>query len=167
MYLPLWHNKVTNVIYQNIVPKEEEKCRQPIREFYSNEQIEIWWDTKIKTLTPVQHNKPDIVTWRKEDKQCFNIDVSVGLDVNVTKNFKQKRDSYLPLAAELKRIYDKFTFEIIPITIGATGLVTNDLKLMPKQIGIENINDVILKCQKSALLGTLKIVKSFMKMYKI
>ena len=49
MYLPLRHNKVTNVIYQNIVPKEKEKCRQPIREFYSNEKIEILWDTKIKT----------------------------------------------------------------------------------------------------------------------
>ena len=164
MYLPLQHNKVTNVIYQNIVPKEEEKCRQTIREFYSNEQLEIWWDTKIKTLTHVQYNKPDIVMWRKEDKQCFIIDISVGLDVNVTKNFSQKCDSYLPLAAELKRIYNKFTFEIIPITIGATGLVTNDLKLMLKRIRIENINDVILKCQKSALLGALKIVKSFMKM---
>ena len=164
MYLPLRHNNVANVIYQNIVPKEEEKCRQPIREFYSNEQIEIWWDTKIKTLTPVQQNKPDIVTWKKEDKQCFIIDISVSLDVNVTKNFHQKRDNCLPLAAELKRLYDKFNFEVIPIKIGATGLVTNDLKLMLKRIGIENIDDVALKCQKSALLGTLKIVKSFMKM---
>ena len=30
MYLPLQHNKFANVIYQNIVPKEEKKCRQPI-----------------------------------------------------------------------------------------------------------------------------------------
>ena len=82
----------------------------------------------------------------------------------VTKNFNQKLDDYLPLIAELKRLYDKFTFEIIPATIGATGLVTNDLKLTLKRIGIENINDVTLKCQKSALLGTFKIVKSFMKM---
>ena len=81
MYLPLQHNKVANVIYQNIVLKEEEKCRQPIREVYSNEQIEIWWGTKIRTLTPVQHNKPDIVMWKKEDKQCINI--SVGL-INLT-----------------------------------------------------------------------------------
>ena len=55
------------------------------------------------------------------------------------------------MLAELKRLYDKFTFEIIPITIGATGLVTNDLKLMLKRIGIKN--DVTLKCQKSVLLG--------------
>ena len=38
---------------------------KPIREFYSNEQIEIWWNTKIKALTPLQHNKPDIVIWKK------------------------------------------------------------------------------------------------------
>ena len=68
----------------------------------------------------------------KKDKPCFIIDISVGLDVNVTKNFNQKCDDYLPFAAELKRFYDKLNFEIIPITIGATGLVTNDLRLMLK-----------------------------------
>ena len=102
--------------------------------------------------------------WKKEDKQCFVIDISVGFDINVTKNFNQKRDNYLPLVAELKGPYDKFTFQIIPVMIGATGLVTNDLKLMLKRIGIENIDNVTLKCEKSVLLGTLKIVKSFMKM---
>ena len=146
MHLPLRHNKVANVIYQNIAPKEEEKCRQPIREFYCNEQIKIWWDPKIKTLTVVQHDKPNIAMWKKEDKQCFIIDISVGLDGNITKNFNQKRDKYLPL--ELKRLYDKFNFEIIPLTIGATDLVRNDLKLTFKRIGINNIDDVTLKCQK-------------------
>ena len=42
----------------------------------------------------------------------------------------------MPLAAELKRLYDKLNFEIIPIMIGMTGLVTNALKVMLKQIGI-------------------------------
>ena len=98
----------------------------------------------------------------KKDKQCFIIDISVGLNVSLTKNFNQKRDNYLPLAAALKRLYDKFNFKIIPTTIGATGLVTYDLKLMVKRIGIENINDVTLKCQKSVLFGAFKIVKSFM-----
>ena len=163
MYLPLRHNKVANVIYQNIVPNGQNKCRQPIREFYSNEYVEIWWDTKVKTLTLLKHNKPDIVLWSKAEKKCFIIDISVGLDVNVTKNFNQKRDNYLPLASELKRLYETYTFEIILIAMGATGLVTNSLKLMLKRIGVDNVNNVVLKCQKSALLGTLKIVKSFMK----
>ena len=29
---------------------------------------------------------------KKEDKQWFIIDISVGLDINVTKNLNQKRD---------------------------------------------------------------------------
>ena len=70
----------------------------------------------------------------------------------------------LPFAAELQRLYYKLTFEIILITIGATGLVTNDLELLLKRIGIKNVNDVTLKRQKSALLGALKIVKSLIKM---
>ena len=32
------------------------------------------------------------------------IDVSIGLDVNVDKNYELKHSSYLPLAAELKRL---------------------------------------------------------------
>ena len=70
------------------------------------------------------------------------------MDANVFKNFNKKRDNCLPLATELKRFYDKLNFEVVAITIGATGLVRNDLKLMLKRTGIENINDVILKCQK-------------------
>ena len=78
------------------------------------------------------------------------------MDVIVTKNFNQKRDDYLPLAAELKRLFDKFNFETIPTTICATGLVTNDLKFMLKRLGIENINDVTLKCQKVRYFEHLK-----------
>ena len=130
--------------------------------------MEIWWDNKVKTLTPLKHNKtdssPELRKARCDVARALDliIDISVGLDVNVTKNFNQKRD--LPLAAELKRLYETYTFEIIPIAIGATGLVANSLKLMLKRTGVDNVNDVVLKCQKSALLGTLKIVKSFMKM---
>ena len=54
--------------------------------------------------------------WKKEDKQCFItlslIYLSAGTKV-VTKNFNQKRGNYLTLTAELKHLYDKFTFEII------------------------------------------------------
>ena len=103
---------------------------------------------KIKTLTPVQYSKQDIVIWKKkrEDKQCFIMDIYVGLGVNVNKNFNQKR------VPELKSFYGKLIFEIIFTTTGATGLVTNDLKLMLKRISIEKINYVTLKCKKKSYL---------------
>ena len=62
MYLPWCHNKVANVVYQNIHPKTDEKTRQPITEFYANDDVEIWWDTKIQTLQKLEHCKPDIST---------------------------------------------------------------------------------------------------------
>ena len=78
MYLPSRHNKVANII----TPKRKNKCRQPIRKFYSKKYFEIWWDT----LTPHKQNKPDIVLWGKVEKKCFIIDKYVGLDLNVIKN---------------------------------------------------------------------------------
>ena len=73
-------------------------------------------------------------------------------------------DSYLPLAAELKRLYQRYDFEVLPIVIGATGLVTKRTSDVFKVLGIKDVEGTILKCQKSALTGTMKIVKSFMKM---
>ena len=164
MYLPMRHNKVCNVVYQNIIQKESTKKRQPIQTYYANEEIEVWWDTKIKTLTKCEHNKPDIVLWCKPEKKCYVMDICVCLDVNIEKNIQQKRDHYLPLTAELKRLYQEYNFEIVPIVLGATGLITTHLGEALKKVGVENIPEVVTQCQKAALLGTLKIVKSFMKM---
>ena len=164
MYLPWRHNKVAYVVYQKIHPKADEGTCQPIREFYANEDIEIWWDTKIKTLMKLEHNKPDIVVWKKKQSKCFILDVCVCLDVNIDKNIKLKLDSYLPLAAELKRLYQEYDFEVLPIVIGATGLVTKRIIDVFKVLDIKDVEETILKCQKSALTGTMKIVKTFMKM---
>ena len=164
MYLPWRHNKVANVVYQHIHPKADEKTRQPITEFYANEDVEIWWDTKIKTLLKLEHDKPDIVLWKKKESVCYVMDICVCLDVNIDKNIKLKLDHYLPLTAELKRLYPEYTFEVLPIVIGATGLVTKRTSEVFKILSIQNVEDTILKCQRNALTGTMKIVKSFMKM---
>ena len=158
------HNKVCNVIYQNIIDKDSTKKRQPIQTYCANNEIEVWWDTKVKTLTKCPHDKPDIVLWNITEKKCHVIDICICLDVNIEKNIKLKKDNYLQLIAELKRLYDEYTFEIVPIVLGATGLVTSHLSDALKRIGVKNIPEVTKQCQKGALLGTLKIVKSFMKM---
>ena len=164
MYLPWRHNKVANIVYQHIHPKADERTRQTITDVYTDNDVEIWWDMEIKTLHKLKHNKPDIVLWRKKESKCYILDICVCLDVNIDKNIKTKLDHYLPLAAELKRLYEKYTFEILPIVIGGTGLVTKKTFEVFELLGIPNIEDTILKCQRSALLGTMKIVKSFMKM---
>ena len=137
MYLPWRHNKVANTIYQAIHPKADQRSKQPITEVYTSENTEIWWDTKIKSLIRLQHNKPDIVLWKRDQHKCYIIDVCVCLDVNIDKNIDQKLNNYLPLAAELKRIYPEYTFEVLPVIVGATGLITNRIVDVLKTLDIK------------------------------
>ena len=75
-----------------------------------------------------------------------------------------KQDHYLPLTAELKRLYSDYTYSINPIVIGATGLMTSHVTEMFVELELDNVHELVLKVQKSALIGTLKIAKSFLKM---
>ena len=54
--------------------------------------------------------------------------------------------------------------EVLPIVIRATGMVTKRIIDVFKVLDIKDVEETILKCQKSALTGTMKIVKTFMKM---
>ena len=119
---------------------------------------------KIPTKPTLPHNKPDLLLWRLNEKKAFVIDVVVGLDVNVEKNYKTKQDNYLPLCVELKKLYPDFSYEVIPIAIGATGLVMKKLSADLEKIGIEksHVTKCIVLAQKAALFGSVKVVKSAM-----
>ena len=73
----------------------------------------------------------------------------------------------MQLSSELKRLYPSFTFEIISIVLGATGLVPSGLRKNIEKVRVKNFKDTILKCQLMVLLGTMKIVKSVLKMKNI
>ena len=44
-------------------------------------------------------------------------------------------------------------FEIIPIVLGATGLVPSSFLKNIEKIGVKKLKDTMLKCQPMALLG--------------
>ena len=160
MYLPVRHNAVAKKLYYIITGLKTSE----IQEVYNNDKIEVWWDVKVTTKPPVEHNKPDLIVWKKVEKVAYIVDVVVGLDVNVEKNETLKLDRYLPLSTELKRLYPTYTFETIPISIGATGAITTSLKKDISKIARENVKveNAIEQCQKAALFGSMKIVKSVM-----
>ena len=124
MYLPVRHNKVAKVIYDAIIDPD----RTPIEEIYTGNDKEIWWDKKVTTIPPLKRNKQDIVYWNKTENKYSIIDIAIGLDINVGKNINLKYDNYIQLSPELKTLYLSFTFEIIPIVLGATGLVPSSLR---------------------------------------
>ena len=160
LYLPVRHNTVAFTLYHLLTMSKKSE----ITEVYRNENIEIWWDVKIKTKPALEHNKPDMLLWRINEKRAFLIDIVVGLDVNITKNYKRKLDYYMPLCIEMKKLYPDYSFEVIPISIGATGLIMKNLSVDLIKIGIDKkiVPRAIMLSQKAALLGSVKIVKSVM-----
>ena len=65
------------------------------------------------------------------------------------------------LLTELKKLYPIYTFEILPIVLGAPGLITNEHL---RKLKIKNLEEIADRCQRMALIGTIKIVKSIMNM---
>ena len=65
------------------------------------------------------------------------IDICVPLDQNVKTNEKSKKDRYIPLTVALKRLYPDYSYSVIPIVLGATGLVTKSLVKNLCEIGFE------------------------------
>ena len=132
---------------------------------YGLTKILKYGGTLIKTVPTVPHNKPDIVVWKKNENKCFIIDICVPLDENVHKQEKMKINNYTLLTVGLHRLYPNYSYEVVPIVLGATGLITNSLvkymtKLSNKDVSLE----IIRKLQQKALIGSMRVVKSALSM---
>ena len=163
MYLPMRHNEVALVVYNGLIKnhfKDYPYVHPP--PVWKNGHIELWWDLYVTTTPRVKHNKPDIVVWDRKSKTCSIVDVCVPLDCNVHDQEKKKIDTYSPLIVGLLRLYPEYKFEVIPLVIGATGLITDTLVKFLKML-IDNENNVmklITKMQVKALIGSMRVLKS-------
>ena len=164
MYLPLRHNEVAKTLYNEIAKKANNDITYiaPKNEVWKHGEMEMWWDTPVTTTPKTKHNKPDIVVWEHKEKTCKIIDICVPLDQNIKSNEKEKRDKYAALAVALKRLYPEYNFSIIPVVLGATGLITNSLLHNLKEAGFKDheCEKLVPKLQQKALLGSMKIIKS-------
>ena len=138
-----------------------------LQEKYTDEFVEIGWDTKIKAMPSLQRNKPGLFICYKIDKMCFIVDVAVRLDVNTTKNYHQKNNNYVLPLTELKKPYPRNTFEILPIVLGATRLITTELAINLRKQKVKNIEETTDKCQTMGLIRSMEIIKSVMNMKNI
>ena len=163
MYLPFRHDEVAKELYNAIVkhhfPTSSYVTPRPI---WVHQHIELWWDMHIHTVPQVKNNKPDLVIWNKLKKTCHIIDVCVPLDQNVHTQEKTKVDTYTPLSVNLRRLYPDFTYEIVPIVMGATGLITNSLLKSLTTIleKTKEVHSVTASMQRKALIGSMRVLKS-------
>jgi hypothetical protein len=67
-----------------------------------------------------------------KDKICLLTDVAIPSDRNVIQKESEKKLKYKNLSIEIQRMWNMKRF-VIPVIIGATGIVTRGLKNICKQ----------------------------------
>ena len=120
-----------------------------------NNDITILWDMPIHTDREIKANRPDIVIKNRNENTCLLIDMSIPSDLNTSIKVSEKLSKYKDLEIEINRMWGMKT-EVIPVVIGALGLVKKGLEKFTNKIpGNINIDEI----QKIALLGTAHILR--------
>ena len=92
-----------------------------------NETYKLYWDFGIQTDPLILARWPDlIIVNNKKKKTCKIVDFAVPADHRVKLKENEKKDKYLNLAWELKKLWN-LKVSIIPIVIGALGAITKGL----------------------------------------
>ena len=102
-----------------------------------------------------EHNRPDLVVIDRVLRKWWIVDFSVPFDANVFKKENEKTNKYGALAREVREMYHVST-RVVPIVVGAFGVVSKRLKRWLKDLGIENVLGSI---QMAAIVGTAAILK--------
>jgi hypothetical protein len=92
-----------------------------------HEDITVLWNQGIQTDREVLANRPDIIIKNIKDKICLLIAVAIPSDRNVIQKESEKKLKYKHLSIEIQRMWNMKCF-VIPVIIGATGIVTKGLK---------------------------------------
>ena len=89
-----------------------------------NDTHKLLWDFDIQTDHLISAWRPDLIIIKKEKKEiCKIVDFSVPADQRIKLKECERRDKYLDLARELKKLWN-MKVTVIPVVIGAFGTVT-------------------------------------------
>ena len=116
-----------------------------------NDTHKLLWDFNIQTdhLIPARRPYLLIINKKKRKNICKIVDFAVPADHRINLKKNEKKDKYLDLARELKKLWN-MKVAIVPIVIGALSTITKGLLkgLEDLEIGgrVETIqNDSIAK----------------------
>ncbi|CAB3248848.1 unnamed protein product [Arctia plantaginis] len=119
-----------------------------------NESTKILWEMPVQTDITVTHNRPDLIYIDKTSNKTYLIDITVPSDYNIGAKEIEKLSKYHLLKTEVTRLWNTQT-TVIPIVIGATGIVAKSIKKYIDKLGA-NIDITILL--KQAAIHTVTIL---------
>ena len=124
-----------------------------------NDRAKILWDYDVRTDHRIQARKPDLIVVNKETQKVQLIDVAIPWDTRVMEKSREKKEKYHDLKMEIGRLWQA-EVEVVPIILGALGLVSDDLKRNLGKVGCTNLEPGLL--QESVLLATTRTVRRVM-----
>ena len=120
-----------------------------------NDTHKLLWDFNVQTDHLIPARRRDFITVNKKKRTCKIVDFAVPADHRIKLKECEKKDKYLDLARELKKLWN-MQVTIIPIVIGAFGTVTKGLLKGLEDLEVGGRVETI---QTTALLRTARILR--------
>ena len=127
----------------------------------NNNLHKLLWDFNIQTDHLIPARRPDLIIINKKKKKriCKIVDFAVSADHRINLKESEKKDKYLDLARELKKLWN-MKVTIVPIVISALGTITKGLSKGLEDLEIGGRTETI---QTTALLRTARILRRVLK----
>ena len=120
-----------------------------------NDMHKLLCDFNIKTDPLILARRPDLIIINRKNKICKIVDFAVTADHKIILKESEKKDKYLDLARELKKLWN-MKVTSVTIVIGALGTMTKGLLKGLEDVEIGGRVETI---QTAALLRTAKILR--------
>ena len=120
-----------------------------------NDTHKLLWDFNIQTDNLIPARRPDLMIINKKKRICKIVDFAVPADNRINQKENEKKDKYLDLARELKKLWN-IKVAIVPIVIGALGAITKGLLKGLEDLEVDGRVETI---QMTALLRTARILR--------
>jgi hypothetical protein len=158
------HNHVAGVVYRGLCTRYGLTQPQHWWEIPSkvneDNRAKILWEFHVQTDKHILANQPDIIVVDKEENQATIIDIAVPNDYNISSKERDKVEKYQPLREEIEKCWQVRT-TVVPVVVGALGAITPTFQMWLSQLPS---NQDSYQLQKSALLGTAKILRRTLKL---
>jgi hypothetical protein len=118
------------------------------------EDVTVLWNHAVHTDREVTANRPDIIIKNKKEKTCTLIDMAIPADRNVVQKEAEKKLKCKSLGIEVQQMWN-MKCTIIPVIIGATGIVMKNLRKSLEAMPGKHSIDLL---QKTAVHGTSHII---------
>ena len=155
-----WHNWVGKMIHMELCKKLQFDhtnrwyMHNP-ESVLKNETRKILWDFEIQTDHLISARRPDLIIINNKERTCRIVEFAVWADHRVKLKENEKRDKYLDLARESKKLWNR-KVKVKPIVIGALGIVTKGWVQKQEDLEITGRVEIV---QTTAILRSARILR--------